>query len=125
MEKREPKTVTCFSHFGHLLIKKCHLAKNVMKQKGLSTFAHRHTSTQETAHPCTTTSFVSKPTGLRVFLETRMVRSAEELCAIEKMAAQSMSIKKITEAVFSSCTDKADRIVQLKDTAKNTSFTRI
>ena len=47
-----------------------------------------------------------------------MVRSAEELFAIEKMAAQGMSIKKIAEAVFSSSTEMADRIVPLKDTGQ-------
>ena len=47
-----------------------------------------------------------------------MVRSAEELFAIEKMAALGMSIKQITEAVFSSSTEMTDRIVPVKDTVQ-------
>ena len=54
-----------------------------------------------------------------------MVRSAEKFFAIEKMAAQGLGSKKITEAVSSSGTDKAHHIVPRKDTAQNTSLTRI
>ena len=47
-----------------------------------------------------------------------MVRSAQELFAIKKMAAQGMIIKQITEAVFSSSTEMTDRIEPVKDTAQ-------
>ena len=60
-----------------------------------------------------------------VYLTTRLVRSAEELFAIERMAVQGFGSRKINEAVLSSSTDTVDHIVLLTDTTQSTSLTRI
>ena len=49
-------------------------------------------------NPCTTATFVSN-TSVYTHFACVMVCSAQELLAIEKMAAQGMSIKKIAETV--------------------------
>ena len=82
-----------------------------------SLFMRNALPTHDTSR-CTTTTCVSILKYLQAFFAFEMGRSAQELFAIEKMAAQGMSIKQITEAVFASSTEMADRIVPLKDAAQ-------
>ena len=60
----------------------------------------------------------SRTPGIYKQFACEKVRSAQKLFAIKKMAAQGMSIKQITGAVFSSSREMADRIVPVKDTAQ-------
>ena len=88
---------------------------------------------QQVSPHCTTTHIHARDSTASFFripnvhkqFECEMIRSAEELFAIEKVAPQGMSIKKITETVFpvaqrwqtASCRSKTQR--------KKTSSTRI
>ena len=86
--------------------------------------SHRHASLTHDTDSMHHRIICLKSEVFTSILTMRMVRSAKELFAIEKMGAHGMGNKKIIEAVFSSSTEIADRIVSLKDTVRNTSSTR-
>ena len=61
--------------------------------------------------------FCEIPSVYKLFA-CEMVRTTEELFAIEKMAGQCMSIKEVVETVSSSSTEMEDCMVSLEDTAQ-------
>ena len=134
-----PKTVIIIFNFWLFLMKNVHRCKICYKTAGFPAFhfdthiAQTFVTRQQgfaalhidTHHHLIDTNSMHRSSMCLTFpvftsiLTTRTVRSAEEFSAIEKMTPQGTSIKKITEAFFfSTCTEMADRIVPLKDTAK-------
>ena len=86
-----------------------------------SLFMRNALPTHDTSR-CTTTTCVSILKYLQAFFAFEMGRSAQELFAIEKMAAQGMRIQQITEAVFRVAQRWQIASSRSKTQRKNTSF---
>ena len=116
MEKEGPKPyehVQCWARF----YEQCLLPGNTTKQQ-IFHIVHRRTTTQKAPNPGTAASCVSNPQVCARMLRAFLVRSVEELFAIERMAAHGFGSRKITKALFECAKNEKTRRAACRHTEK-------
>ena len=117
--ERGPKTIIDIFNVESLLMSNASAVIFVKKKKQAFPLVHQRTTTHKTPNPCTTAPLSQIPSVYKHFA-CEMIRSAQELYAIEKMAAAGMGKKENRDHAGPAADDDNAVAVPLEDTAQDT-----